>query len=85
MMKEERNKAAAKAIREAAEGVPETLAWVLYECADRVEDTGLDYAAKTSISTVSFQFKARDQGAWQTSKILLLVNLIAVVSLDAAG
>lgn len=79
MTKEERNEAAAKAIREAAEGVPETLAWALYDCADRVEREGIDRAAKNVIETVSLQFQVRDRVAWQGSKILLLVNLLGSV------
>lgn len=76
MTKEEIAAGAAKAIREAAEGVPETLAWALYDCADRVEREGFDRAAKNVIEAASIQFRVRDQRAWQESKILLLVNLL---------
>jgi hypothetical protein len=76
MTKEEIAAGAAKAIREAAEGVPETLAWALYDCADRVEREGIDRAAKSVVETVSLQFQVRDRTAWQGSKIVLLVNLL---------
>lgn len=79
------NAAAAKAIREAGEGVPETLAWVFYDCANRVEREGFDYAARSVISTVSIQFHVRDQRAWQESKVQLLNNLVSTIKFAEPG